>query len=149
MAIGIGSAAAQSPAPPAGSAAVKSAPAAAVTPAPASTPTSAPPPAASNAAASKAAAPPAPSPTRAVTIRDPVAAKPCVSATRKLEREKSSLDTAEADVERYRKLEQGCHSKLTCARYAAALTWLDKRVDRHQRRIERFDKGRKDACDGA
>jgi hypothetical protein len=84
-----------------------------------------------------------------VTIRDPVAAKPCVAATRKLEREKSSLDAARADVARYRKLQQGCRSKLTCARYAAALAWLDKRVDRHQRRIERFDAGRVSACNGA
>jgi hypothetical protein len=91
----------------------------------------------------------APSAPRAVTIRDPVAAKPCVSATRKLEREKSSLDTAQADVARYQKLAQGCHSKLTCARYAAALAWLGKRVDRHQRRIERFDASRKAACNGA
>src|SRR6185312_7390012 len=39
-----------------------------------------------------------PSPPSPVTIRRPVAAKPCVSATRKLEREQSSLETAEADV---------------------------------------------------
>jgi hypothetical protein len=131
MAIGVGTAVAQSPA---SAGAVPAAPAA---PSPPPSP------------ASPSQAPAVqPDPPRAVTIRSPVTAKPCVSATRKLEREKSSLDTAEADVARYRKLEQGCHSKLTCARYAAALAWLDKRVDRHQRRIERFDKGRKDACDG-
>lgn len=87
-----------------------------------------------------------PSPPAPVTIGRPVAAKPCLSATRKLEREQSSLATAEADVERYRKLVQGCHNRLTCARYTAALAWLDKRVDRHQRRIERFDTSRRDAC---
>jgi hypothetical protein len=41
---------------------------------------------------------------------------------------------------------QGCRSKLTCARYKAALAWLDSRVDRHHRRIERFDTSRRDAC---
>jgi len=87
-----------------------------------------------------------PAPPSPVTIRRPVAAKPCVSATRKLEREQSSLETAEADVARYHKLQQRCRSKLTCARYAAALKWLDNRVDRHQRRIERFATSRRDAC---
>lgn len=80
------------------------------------------------------------------TIKSPPVAKPCVAAMRKLEREQSSLDAAQADVARYRKLQQGCASKTVCARYAAALTSLDKRIARHQRRIERFDAARNDAC---
>jgi hypothetical protein len=96
--------------------------------------------------------PPAPAaPTAAAakvstTIKDPPADKPCLAATRKLSREQSSLDAAQAEVERYHKLQQGCASKTVCARYASALTSLDKRIARHQRRIERFDSARTDAC---
>ncbi|HEY7904048.1 MAG TPA: hypothetical protein VIH36_11395 [Casimicrobiaceae bacterium] len=81
-----------------------------------------------------------------VTIKDPPVAKPCLAATRKLTREQSSLDAAQAEVQRYRKLQQGCASKTVCARYASALTSLDKRIARHQRRIERFDSAKSDAC---
>jgi hypothetical protein len=86
--------------------------------------------------------------TRAVVV-DPAKSTPdksCVAATRRLEREQSSLDAAQGEVERYRKLRAGCTSKSSCARYDSALATLDKRTTRQQRRIERFDASRKDAC---
>jgi outer membrane biosynthesis protein TonB len=119
-------------------------------PSPASSPAAQAPAAPNSAPAAQAAPPAQPAPAAAVkvttTVKDPPADKPCLAATRKLTREQSSLDAAQAEVQRYRKLQQGCASKTVCARYASALTSLDKRIARQQRRIERFDSARTDAC---
>jgi hypothetical protein len=92
----------------------------------------------------------APSPptgnTRIVTDIATPGDKPCVAAGRKLEREQKSLDQAKSEIARYAKLQQGCSSKSTCARYAAALESLDKRVARHQLRIGKFTSNRDRAC---
>ena len=87
----------------------------------------------------------APSPPTVTDIATP-GDKPCVAAGRKLEREQKSLDQAKSEIARYAKLQQGCSSKSTCARYAAALESLDKRVARHQLRIGKFTSNRDRAC---
>jgi len=72
--------------------------------------------------------------------------KPCVAANRKLDREQKALESAQAEIARNRKLQQGCTSKSACARYASALESLDKRVARHELRIDKFATSRDDAC---
>lgn len=72
--------------------------------------------------------------------------KKCVAATRKLEREQASLDSAHAEVARYDKLQQSCATKSACARYISALEALEKRVARHERRIDKFSAARGKVC---
>jgi hypothetical protein len=72
--------------------------------------------------------------------------KTCVAAGKKLDREQASLDKAHAEVARYDKLQQGCATKSACARYMSAIESLEKRVARHERRIEKFTASRDKAC---
>jgi hypothetical protein len=72
--------------------------------------------------------------------------KPCVAAGHRLEREQKSLERAQSEIARYDKLQRGCASKSVCARYAAALESLGKRVARHQLRIGKFTQNRDKAC---
>ena len=72
--------------------------------------------------------------------------KTCVAASKKLDREQASLDKAQSEVARYDKLQQGCSTKSACARYMSAIESLEKRVARHERRIEKFTTARDKAC---
>lgn len=72
--------------------------------------------------------------------------KTCVAAGKKLDREQASLDKAHSEVARYDKLQQGCSTKSACARYKSAIESLEKRVARHERRIEKFTTARDKAC---
>jgi hypothetical protein len=95
---------------------------------------------------------PAPAaPTKAPTITNDGTAmaagdKKCTAATRKLEREQNSLDRAHAEVARYDKLQQSCATKSACARYISALEALEKRVARHEHRIDKFTAARGKVC---
>ncbi len=87
---------------------------------------------------------PAPS---AKTAASPARAdKSCIAAGRKLDRERNSLAYAKDETARYSKASQSCATKSTCARYKAALDSLEKRVARHERRIETFTANRNKAC---
>lgn len=72
--------------------------------------------------------------------------KKCIAANHKLDREQSALDHAHAEVARYDKLQRGCSTKSSCARYKSALHSLQKRVARHERRIGKFTDTRNKVC---
>ena len=72
--------------------------------------------------------------------------KSCIAAGRKLDRERNSLAYAKDETERYTKASQTCATKSTCARYKAALDSLEKRIARHERRIDTFTANRDKVC---
>ena len=72
--------------------------------------------------------------------------KACNAAGHRLAREQNTLAAAQDEVARYTKLQHNCGTKSVCARYAAALESLDKRIARHTLRIDRFAAARDTAC---
>ena len=95
-----------------------------------------------------AAAKPGPAFSASRVVADGVTSgdKACNAAGHRLAREQKSLATAQVEVARYTKLQHGCGIKSVCARYAAALESLDKRIARHTLRIDKFAAARDAAC---
>ncbi len=122
-------------------AATSTPPAAAVSPAPSPAPPA-------SHAADTAAGRPAMVPIAPRAVPDGVASadKSCIAAGRKLDRERHALASAQDELAHYGELQRGCTSKSVCARYAAAMSSLDKRIARHELRIGKFVENRDRAC---
>ncbi|MEO6929371.1 MAG: hypothetical protein ABI190_09410 [Casimicrobiaceae bacterium] len=99
-------------------------------------------------APAQAAAPPTERATSPRVTTDGTASvdKSCVAATRKLTREQAALKKAQDASARYDKLQRGCATKTVCERYRSTLEVIDKRIQRHQMRIDRFAASRDKAC---
>ena len=74
------------------------------------------------------------------------ASKPCLAATRKVDREQKALTAANETIAKDKKGRETCTSKNMCARYDSAIADFEKRKARHETRLARFKDDAEKAC---